>query len=99
MEDDHAAEVFLGTDEEDVSQDSIQAMSNALGQGQPSPQTGGSAGSGGRNTADATASQEQPGTASTVRGQQQPSTALCCNSDARRRIRRKSSPAPCTGRV
>ena len=76
MEECHATEVFLGTDEEEVGQDSIQAMYNALKQGQPPPETGSSASSSGRIAAAANAAQEPPGAAETERGEQLKSEAL-----------------------
>ena len=48
MEDDHATEAFLGTDEEDVEQDRVQAMYSALDRSRQSPQMEGSGGSGGQ---------------------------------------------------
>ena len=98
MEDDHATEAFLGTDEEDVEQDSIQAVYSALDKSRQSPQMVGSGGSGGQDMAAAPATQGPPGTADTDRGKRLCSDTLSHTVAARRRIRKKASPAPFSDR-
>ena len=98
MEDDHATEAFLGTDEEDVEQDSIQASYNALDRRRQSPQMEGSGGSGGQVLAAAPTTQGPPGIADTDRGQRLCSNTLGHTAAANKRIRRKASPAPFSDR-
>ena len=94
MEDNHATETFLGTDEEDVEQDSIQASYNALERSRQSPQMEGSGGSGGQDMAAAPTTQGPPGTVDDDRGERLCSDTLSHTVAAKKRIRRKASPAP-----
>ena len=94
MEDDHATEAFLGTDEEGVEHDSIQASFNALERSRQSPQMEGSGGSGGQDMAAAPTTQGPPGIADNDRGQGLCSSLLGHTVAAKKRIRRKASPAP-----
>ena len=98
MEADHATEVFLGTDEEDVEQDSIQASFNALSNNRQSPQLDGSGGSGGQVMAAALTTQEPPGTAEDRCGARLCSDPLGHTVAVSRRVRRKTTPTPMTRR-
>ena len=98
MEDDHATEAFLGTDEEDVEQDSIQAVYSALDRSRQSPQLEGSGGSGGQGMAAAPTTQGPPGTVDDDRGERLCSDTLSHTVAARRRIRKKASPTPFSDR-
>ena len=95
MEEDHATEAFLGTDEEDVEQDSIQAMYSALDRSRQSPQMEGLGGSGGQDMAAAPMTQEPPGSADFKWGERLCSDTLSHRIAARRRIRKKTPPVPC----